>query len=370
MNLFLESLLSADPRPRISVVATGAGADFVHQLWSIPGISRVFVGATLPYAKEATIDALGYEPDKFVSTETAIALSHTAYAQAHAAGGGKPFGVGITASVATTKLHRGEPRLIVAVTTDDRVLVELRSLPQASGREARRNDDVDVTRAVLHLLEQAMRPGVLYLGTATHESLAAFFEYPVFDLAGRHPVLGIKGRNPLFFPGAFNPLHFGHEGLARSAERASGRSVIYEITADQPHKPALTVQEMVVRGRALQRRGHTAFFSRGAPKYIDKAREYPGAHFVIGVDALDRMLDPKWCPVEPMLEEFDRLGTRFWVGARDGVSMLDVLLGRLGQERVVSRGWQDKPNPVQVLFRQVEGSWDVSSTELREEKRS
>jgi hypothetical protein len=79
---------------------------------------------------------------------------------------------------------------------------------------------------------------------------------------------------------------------------------------------------------------------------------------VIGADALLRMLDPKWGPEPlPMVCEFSELGTKLLVVGReiDGQFMTahDVL-DRCGVPPDMREGFED-----------VEGRWDLSSTELR-----
>jgi hypothetical protein len=100
--------------------------------------------------------------------------------------------------------------------------------------------------------------------------------------------------------------------MARAVEAMTGDRPVWWITAEPPHKPAVPFAELLARATRL--RGHDTLFSRGDPLYIDKARRYPGCAFVIGTDALARMLDPKWGPsVSALVDEFRRLETRFYV---------------------------------------------------------
>jgi hypothetical protein len=374
----MERLLTLDPAPRIAVIATGAGAGFLHALWAVPGISKVLVSANLPYAKEATVAEIGYASEHFVSVEAAVGLAHAAYAQASRAGAGRLVGMGITASVATTRAHRGQPRFVVAVMDGSRVLSRPCLLAHGTGAIARERDDLDVTRAAMGLLE-----GLLFGDTgepSTEDSALSrevFFTTPVFLANGERDWAPETGDQLLFYPGAFDPLHEGHVGLHQAAVLASGRRAYFEVTSDQPHKEALSVQTMLTRAVLLRHACCNVFFSRGAPLYIDKARRYPGAHFVIGADALDRMLDPKWGPeIGPMLAEFESLRTRFWVGARDGRTMRQVLAARMPSEwtkelHEFERGKTDAPKLAGMsVFRELEGTWNISSTELREKTSS
>jgi hypothetical protein len=88
----------------------------------------------------------------------------------------------------------------------------------------------------------------------------------------------------------------------------------------------LTAQEMLQREKLLK--GHNVLFLKGAPRYIDQAELFPESWFVMGSDALERMLDPRWYthagnPIEWALSRFSYLGTRFLVSARNGVTIDD-----------------------------------------------
>ena len=110
--------------------------------------------------------------------------------------------------------------------------------------------------------------------------------------------------------------------------------------------------------RAARLRGYDCLVTDGYPLYLDKARRFPGRTFILGADALARMLDPAWgVPPEQLLAEFESLGTRLRVAGRvvDGVwTTFDDLL----RERIPARffGLFDEP---------IGGRSDISSTELR-----
>jgi hypothetical protein len=103
-------------------------------------------------------------------------------------------------------------------------------------------------------------------------------------------------------------------------------------------------------------RGQDALFSRGEPLYLDKARRYPACAFVLGTDALLRLLDPKW-GIDPttLIAEFRALGTRFYVASR-------VVEGELVTLR-------DLPEAPRDLCTELPGRWDISSTALRDARK-
>jgi hypothetical protein len=108
---------------------------------------------------------------------------------------------------------------------------------------------------------------------------------------------------------------------------ASRARATFHVCVNPPHKAPLSSVDIVRRAKLLD--GKDCLFTSDDPLYIDKARRFPGCTIVVGVDALIRMLDPKWgVEVGPMLEEFRRLKVRFLVADRimDGklVSLFDV----------------------------------------------
>jgi hypothetical protein len=127
----------------------------------------------------------------------------------------------------------------------------------------------------------------------------------------------------------------------------------FHVTVNPPHKPALSVTDVLRRAKWLD--GFPRLFTADDPLYLDKARRFPGAKFLIGVDALERMLDPKW-GVEPpvLLEELRRLGIRFLVADREVDGVIHSLL--------------DLPHEIRPLAERILGPADhlaKSSTQIR-----
>lgn len=306
---------------RVFVVTTGSGAGLQQLLWKQPGSSNYLVGAAFPYSTEQIGDFIGYVPEKRVNPGIALDLAIAAYMKADNGDLTKrPIGVGITAVVATTKEHRGDHRIHGAVVTRDAVYASDVVLLKGSGKIAREADGYLTDIVGYELL--LMGAGLMDLHEMTalrvmsdkllrdvsKEARERFLERPLVSRYGQRllaPQGGVK-----LFPGAFNPPHEGHFANG-------GEDVIFQISANPPHKPALSLQEMLGRVRLFKGK-RDVLFSEGLPLYIDKARQFPNSTFILGTDALQRMLDPKWGhEVYPLLEEFERLGTNFLVGSRD-----------------------------------------------------
>jgi len=308
---------------RFYAVCTGGGAGLLKTLWEVPGISSVLVGAEFPYAQEATDRFLGFKPAKYCSEDTAILLALEAYSRAFVLNGPQAIGIGLTASVASTVAHRGDHRVFIARAEKTGVRLFCETLPKGVGSVARISDGQKCDdRALLTLLY----PDEIGMTDATERAMTLFLEHPLFLGNGQRlalpnaqrEALPANGEGLVLFPGAFNPPHEGHKWLAKT------HRAVFHITTNPPHKPALNVIELVERAKLLE--GFDRMFTQDDPLYLDKARRFPGATFIVGVDAMDRMLDPKWgVAVQPLLAEFRALGTKFLVADREVNGALETL---------------------------------------------
>lgn len=344
---------------RVFITATGAGAGMQDVLWRVPGCSSFLVGAAFPYEAAETEDLLGYRPEQFASEETAIDLSHASYLHAldTARSDATTIGVGLTASVASTSAHRGEHRVHLAVTTPTHTFGRTLVLAKGAGQDARDVDgaiaDEAGLLALFHAASLAEDPD---LSDWSAPARARFLARPYWSADGRrHPASELPPGAPLF-AGAFNPPHEGHFALASTA-RGHAVPAVFAVCATPPHKEQLSTADLLRSVKML--RGHDRLFTEGDPLYLDKARRFPGRAFIVGADAVARMLDPAWGPeVEAMLAEFMHLGTTFRVNARlvNGVP--------LTPEDLIAQ----VPERFRALFVPVAGRWDVSSTDLREHR--
>lgn len=370
MNVFEQLRDLGDKAPQLYVIATGAGAGLQRRIWDIPGISNFFVGASFPYATEETDSLLGFKPEKYVSEYTAIDLATTAYMKAWKPGK-KAIGLGMTCSVTSLKAHRGDHRIIAAIVGDDGCCVLSVVIPklQAIDRwkdglladllgEEFINFYINKTWDNLKFDDCKVQMAVAD-GMATDRIMA----HPLFKPDGSRATLqDISPNKTIFFPGAFNPPHAGHFEGAQAAVQTklinSGKicRLIFSTTINPPHKPALSNVEMLQRAKLM--RGNDFLLTSDDPLFINKARKFPGATFVMGADTMRRFLDCKWGePIEPMLQEFNTLETRF------------VVLGRLVDGRyTVASDFYGNLVPVRYihLFNEVNFRLDISSTELRE----
>lgn len=341
-------------RNRVYVVATGAGAGIQEALWSVPGCSSFFVGAQFPYHASETEEFLGFVPDHYASEETAIDLATAAYLRAidPSDATARPFGVAVTASVATLEAHRGAHRAHVAVVAGSRVFGTTLVLEKGVGREQRARDGAAVDGAVLNalLVAAGVRDGAIDDWSARGRD--RFFARPYWTADGRR--LGARDVpvDAALFPGAFDPPHAGHFAIA---DAAGARRAVFAICADPPNKAPLDLGAMLRRARLL--RGRARLFTEGDALYLDKARRFPGRTFLIGSDALVRMLDARWgIEADALLTELATLDARFEVTGR----LVDGAF--LSAHEAIDR---HVPKAFRARFVPVSGRWDTSSTALR-----
>ncbi len=350
----------------IHLICTGAGAGLQQRLWEIPGSSAYLSGgsfASFPYRQEETDETLGFEPAGYCSDEAAMDLACVAYMRSYSFGGKKPIGLGLTASVASEREHRGEHRVHACVISDDRVLSGHWSIEKGVGSVKRAEDGKLCDLFGLDMILRAagiesVNSLTLSVQDSSALALERFYVHPFFSKNGDR--LAAPPADVVLMPGSYNPPHPGHVGLAVEVGNKSLKPVVFHVTADGPHKSPLSLQDLLKRTRML--RGHDRLFTRGDALYIDKARRFPGVPIAMGADSLQRMLDPKWGQdVMQMLFEFSQLGTRFYVSDRpvDGkvLTMVEVM---------ASSNLKNFDLLFQ-LFHHVPGIWDFSSTQVRAE---
>jgi nicotinic acid mononucleotide adenylyltransferase/nicotinamide mononucleotide (NMN) deamidase PncC len=350
----------------IHIVATGGGAGLQKQLWETPGCSAYLSGGSFPYSAEEQEELLGFMPEHFCSEEAAIDLASAAYMKAYKFGGKKPVGVGLAASVASEKEHRGEHRVHVCVITNDKVRSTRAVLKKEVGEVARQGDGETCDELGYQLLIQTIfDPSFIFIEPEDSTALALerFLLRPFFAANGKRLADLPKDKRRALMPGAYNPPHQGHFGMSQQALDQYGYETVFETTAIPPHKKALAVQQLLQRAKSLQ--GHDRLFTKQLPYYIDKARAYPGKPIILGADAMIRMLDPKWgLDINTLFQEFASLQTKLFISGRQIDDKFVTCQDILSDLRLkYNSGWTQA---LGIMF-PLEGHWNISSTELREQ---
>lgn len=373
INIFEQLRDMGDSAPLLYIISTGAGAGIQKTLWEVPGVSNFFVGASFPYDTSETDRVLGFTPEdrKYVNENVAMDLAQTAYIRAWRPGR-KAIGLGMTCSVSSLKPHRGDHRIIAAIIGDYGCWLMSVIIPklECSGRkndgEIADNIGQEFLNFYINLKWDSAKFPDCKIGFEDGHDVAMdrIMAHPLF-LANRTRATPDKldYKSTIFFPGAFNPPHDGHlKGGEKAVEtlvytKGMLKRLVFSTTINPPHKPELSAIEMLQRAKLMS--GHDFLLTENDPLFLDKARKFPGAHFIMGADTMDRFLDPKWgAPIKPMLEEFDSLDTRFSVLGRtiDGVYTTAYSLYSKHTANIGHYSY---------LFNEVDFRLDVSSSELR-----
>lgn len=401
-----------DKAPRLCIIATGGGAGIQQRIWAVPGISNFFVGSLMPYDTEESAKILGFTPAKWVSDETAVDLAQAAYMRAYKPGK-RVLGIGMTCSVTSTRKHRGDHRIVVAGFTENACYLINIIIPKGSfwdedrkkdglepldpevlaeRIEAQRLKDGKLADELALYLLGAMVGGVqpnnfqclceLLMGeplpdiqivSAVELARTRILAHPFFRADGSRGTLAdIDFTDTVEYPGAYNPPHAGHHGAAKASMKTHAkrfgeyRTLLYSTATTHPIKGPMGPAEMLQR--AAMMRGYNFLLTENDALYVEKARARPGTDFIMGADALDRLLDPRW-GIEPndLIKELVALGCRILVPGRlVGDTFMTC------NEVMINRGvWPGEANAQRDMicpedvFIPVNFRLDLSSTELR-----
>jgi hypothetical protein len=312
------------------LVITGGGSGAIPRLLTVPGASATVLEATVPYCERALAEWLGAAPARACDEATARQMAMRAFERARAlAPDDDPrqlFGLGCTASLASTRPKRGEHRAHVAVQSARQTLSL--TLRFEKGRRTRGEEEEATAHAVVAVLAQVAGVHRLDLAKspegmeAVVESVEAPTEWTELLLGLRSacvlngaPEVGTAGL--CLFPGSFNPPHEGHTEIARLAAARTGRPVVRELSIVNVDKPALDFIDLQRRIAAL---GSQPVWLTKTPAFSLKADLAPGAVFAVGADTVERIGQGRYYPSDAARDAaLDRLaaqGCRFLVFGR------------------------------------------------------
>ncbi|RNF03174.1 nucleotidyl transferase domain-containing protein [Trypanosoma rangeli] len=404
---------------RCVLYVAGAGSSAIAQLTGVAGCSQTLLEARVPYAAITTFRMLDDRPSRLVAAPVARQLAQHAYHRAVDYSGGDDetiVGIGSTAAVQTNRIRRGKDCAFVAVWCQRHVVEFAMELPRHLPRA---EQEGQVALLLLKALAECAKvPFEIPLEveparqcyTVPAFPLRCFFQgetaFVVFNKhgevrAGLMPYVAEASVaatsetsvRQLLFPGSFHPLHWGHTELARTAARTvagmveplnSAKSptsptlcnkpeprsvrVTYEISVDNADK-GVVESEVEIEKRVQQFREHGARVAvTRARLFIEKAMLFPGYGFIVGIDTMKRIIDPKYYnnSTEAMLHAMQTIrmqGCYFVVAGRASGK------GDAVWEDLASI---DVPAELRSMFipiQQGDFRVDVSSTALREKGR-
>jgi nicotinamide mononucleotide (NMN) deamidase PncC len=300
---------------------TGGGALLIADLLTTPGASSTVLEMQVPYAEAALTGLLGRPPEQACSAVTARAMAMAAFLRARqlAAAGGPIaadaplFGLACSASLATVRVKRGTHRAHVALQTaaatyDAQIAFD-------GDRETEERELLDLLwHALAQTLALPLEVTVAARPMVAHTPAQRQWRDLILGETLAAPTMPHDGR--LLLPGAFNPIHRAHERMLAVAEARTGLAGAFELSIVNVDKPLLDYTEIDQRLRQFAR---PVWLTR-LPTFIDKARQFPGCTFVIGIDTLIRILEPRYygsaAARDAAVAALADLGTRFVVFGR------------------------------------------------------
>ena len=335
MNTIQDIVTRIHGSPQQGVVAvSGAGSQAVTWLLGVAGASRTLLEVVVPYGRKSMLDFLQFEPERFVSEDTARSMARAAFRRARRLqeSDGPLFGLACTATIATDRTKRGEHRCYVATWDDSQWSAY--NLRLDKGLRDRAGEEELVSKLVIHALARSC--GVeedLDLGlteadlietrqTAHPDPLALLLsgEAGTVTVVPDGHMIVDEPVHAALLAGSFNPLHEGHEALAQAAFEILGTQVVFEISVVNVDKPPLTEEE--VRRRLSQFQGKAPVVLTRAETYHKKAALFPGCTFVVGWDTAVRLVAPRYygedeAAMVTALAEIWASGCRFLVAGRE-----------------------------------------------------
>lgn len=297
---------------------SGGGSLLLSELLTTPGASATVLDARVPYAAAAMEEILGRTPEQACSDGTARAMAMAAFQRARRLGAGnsaesRPFGLACTASLATSRRKRGTHRAHVAVQTEDATYSAHLTFDASRDEEER-----FLLELLWHALAESLALDLSVLAPANpmvaHTPAQQHWRDLILGEELAYSTAPHDGG--LLMPGAFNPMHHAHERMLEIAEQKTGRDGAYELSIVNVDKPFLDYTEIDTRLRQFKK---PVWVTR-LPTFIEKARHFRGAHFVVGIDTLIRIVDPGYYGSlearDRALAELAELGTRFVVFGR------------------------------------------------------
>ena len=337
------------------VYLAGGGSLFASELLTTPGASNTILDVQVPYHRRALTELLGREPEQFASDATALQLAMAAYERAVTLQGADVpadlFGIGCTAGLATNRPKRGTHRAHWAIQTAGATYLFHATYSSDRAEEEMQLND-DIWSSIEHVLTGNPSPAY------RKHHIAERHWHGLLDVAQTRVCHG-EHDGTLLLPGSFNPLHEGHIDMLRVGESITGRPGAFELAIRNADKPSLDYISIETRVKQF---ADKALWLTNAPTFEEKARLFPESIFLVGVDTLVRIANPKFygndhAALTRAIEGFHNERVRF------------LVFGRVQEQRFISLGDLTLPEELLSLCDAVPETAfrnDISSTDLRQ----
>ncbi len=269
----------------VSLAITGGGVSVLAELFGTAGASNTMLEAVVPYDAQALSRFVAATSPPDCSSSTARAMAMSAYQRARSLTDSQPvYGIGCTAAIATNRTRRGSDRCHVALQGAAVTATYDLTLDKSHTRPIQEQHCRD-------LILVAMARGFGISAPLPDNTVAQQTQAPTgwqqllagdIKSTARQNFAGI-------FPGAFNPIHQGHLGMLKIAKKRLGDSVALELSIGNVDKPPLDFATMEQRYRPDLNMVFTS-----APTFLEKSALFPGATFIVGLDTITRVDDPRY----------------------------------------------------------------------------
>ena len=369
------------------IAATGGGSTAIGRLLEVPGGSRTVLEAVVPYALPSLEEWIGGKAEQACSEQTARDMAMSAWMRARdLAWEADPLslvGIGVTASLASSRPKRGDHRVHLAMqtaTTSSSLLLTLDKGARDRLGEEHLVADMLLTNLakICGVATSALRVEFLEQLSEGERVRSRHKQAPsqwTELLLGHQDVVreypgGSGAEKPVaILPGSFNPPHQGHIGMTNYAAQKLTGPVCFELSITNVDKPPLDFLEIDERVAAIRKLAPEArVLLTNAPTFRKKSALFPGCTFLVGADTMARIADPQYYTqptpdgslgLEAAIAEIAKQGCIFWVYGRE----LEGDFHKLNN--------LDIPESLKAISRQVLESdfrEDVSSTEIREKQ--
>ncbi|WP_091932216.1 nucleotidyl transferase family protein [Methanolobus profundi] len=339
---------------RIVLTITGGGTEAIGELLRHGRGSDTILEAIIPYSREALIDLIGKEPQRYASMDTAKEMAMAAYMRAlyldpnaEDQKDRELIGIGVTCKLARTTNEREgrEHEIHFAYQSYDRTGVSSVLLKDITSREEQEKAVAEhIIEKIYMICHYGRIDGQRALSNMTmensveseikaHEAVAELLLRTLKNINSGQRIEPLKvdmgisnNRTRVVLSGSFNPFHKNHFEMIRIASERINGPVDLEISLANVDKPPIDHISLDSRVSSIMENYDGRYMGNiyltNAPLFADKAILFPGSVFIIGMDTLNRLFNIKYYRkdenTDELIEHFREYGIRFMVFQRKG----------------------------------------------------